>query len=133
MAADAQATFALTTEKILASLATRKGTTTVIQELQWLATDTIADHSADWQAPTITPATLAFLQYTSGFTVDLAKGVMVSHANVPHNGADSPPAFAVTPAAAGLMWTPFYHDMGLIGGAYSADLWGHIDNLVSTG
>ncbi len=114
--ADAQPTFALTTAKVLASLTERQATPTALDQLQWLATDTLcAEDAAAWQPTPPTPATLAFLQYTSGST-GIPKGVMVSHANLMHNAALIAQAFALVPQSTGLMWTPFYHDMGLIGG-----------------
>lgn len=113
--ADAQATFALTTAKI-AVAADANQNTGAMQQVRWLATDTIDTANApDWQEQMPKPTALAFLQYTSGST-GMPKGVMVSHANVMHNAAMIHTAFALTPQSTGLMWTPFYHDMGLIGG-----------------
>lgn len=113
--ADAQPTFALTTAKILDTLNARQESTTGLEHLQWLATDTLDDHLGAWQVQSPEPAMLAFLQYTSGST-GTPKGVMVSHANLLHNAAMIHTAFAISPHSQGLMWTPFYHDMGLIGG-----------------
>lgn len=114
--ADAQPTFALTTAKILDSLAERQAASTGLADLQWLATDTLETTAqAPWQPHAPAPAELAFLQYTSGST-GTPKGVMVSHANLLHNAAMIHSAFAMAPHSKGLMWTPFYHDMGLIGG-----------------
>ncbi len=112
---DAQATFALTTAKIAATAVVDQNTG-AMQQLRWLATDTIDTANAqEWQEGLPEPTALAFLQYTSGST-GTPKGVMVSHANVMHNAAMIHTAFALTPRSTGLMWTPFYHDMGLIGG-----------------
>ncbi len=114
--ADAQPTFAFTTAKVLDSLAARQEVPTALDQLQWLATDTICDEDAAiWQGNEPDSTTLAFLQYTSGST-GIPKGVMVSHANLMHNAALIAKAFALAPQSTGLMWTPFYHDMGLIGG-----------------
>ena len=114
--ADAQPTIALTSAKILASLAERQAAATGLEHLQWLATDTLDDTlPASWHPQNPDPAWLAFLQYTSGST-GAPKGVMISHANLLHNAAMIHTAFALSPQSAGLIWTPFYHDMGLIGG-----------------
>lgn len=127
---DAQATFALTTAKVAASVAIDQSTGAV-QQLQWLATDTIDTANADhWQEQMPEPTALAFLQYTSGST-GTPKGVMVSHANIMHNAAMIHTAFALTPQSSGLMWTPFYHDMGLIGGVIQPIYAGNLTTLLS--
>ncbi|WP_037607967.1 fatty acyl-AMP ligase [Streptacidiphilus rugosus] len=70
--------------------------------------------AAAWTAPSLTPESLAFLQYTSGST-STPKGVMVSHRNLLAN------ELAIQHAIQGHQdtrlggWLPFYHDMGLIG------------------
>lgn len=129
--ADAQPTFALTTAKILDSLAQRQEAASGLNHLQWLATDTLDDPAAaSWQPPSPDPAKLAFLQYTSGST-GTPKGVMVSHANLLHNAAMIHTAFAISPQSKGLMWTPFYHDMGLIGGVIAPIYGGNPTTLLN--
>lgn len=129
--ADAQPTFALTTAKILDSLAQRQEAATGLEHLHWLATDTLDDPIAmNWQPPSPEPAKLAFLQYTSGST-GTPKGVMVSHANLLHNAAMIHTAFALSPQSKGLMWTPFYHDMGLIGGVITPIYGGNPTTLLN--
>lgn len=114
--ADAQPTLALTTSKVIKALVDFEGMSPALQQLQWVATDTLtADYATDWQGYAPAPSQLAFLQYTSGST-GVPKGVMVSHANVMHNAAMIAQAFAIKPQSTGLIWTPFFHDMGLIGG-----------------
>ena len=57
----------------------------VLQDVQWIPTDTITLERADTcQRVPLTGETLAFLQYTSGST-SAPKGVMVSHANLLYN------------------------------------------------
>jgi acyl-CoA synthetase (AMP-forming)/AMP-acid ligase II len=85
--------------------------------LHVVATDEVPDDiAARWTKPDIGPATVAYLQYSSGST-GLPKGVMLRHASVLHNlalivenGSDGvpgrPPAF--------ISWLPMFHDMGLI-------------------
>lgn len=114
--ADAQPTFALTTAKVIKGLVDFAGMSPALQQLQWVATETLAaDYATGWQSYAPAPSQLAFLQYTSGST-GVPKGVMVSHANVMHNAAMIAQAFAIKPQSSGLIWTPFFHDMGLIGG-----------------
>jgi acyl-CoA synthetase (AMP-forming)/AMP-acid ligase II len=86
------------------------------QRLPWLATDTASDERAgEWREPPISPASLAFLQYTSGSTAT-PKGVMVTHANLLHNSSVICQALRLGPHSRGMSWLPPYHDMGLIGG-----------------
>lgn len=128
--ADAQPTFALTTAKILDGLIERQEAPIGLEHLQWLATDTLDDTwAATWQAQSSDLAGLAFLQYTSGSTGN-PKGVMVSHANLLHNAEMIRTAFALSPQSTGLMWTPFYHDMGLIGGVIAPIYTGNITTLL---
>ncbi len=73
--------------------------------------------SADgaWTAlPTIAPADVAFLQYTSGSTAH-PKGVMVTHANILANVRMLEEAFALGEHEQIVGWLPLFHDMGLIG------------------
>jgi fatty-acyl-CoA synthase len=67
-------------------------------------------------APTVTPADLCFLQFTSGST-SKPKGVMVTHRNLVANGTAilGPAGLARTPEDVGVSWLPLFHDMGLIG------------------
>ncbi|WP_312935198.1 condensation domain-containing protein, partial [Pseudomonas sp.] len=73
--------------------------------------------AADWQAPALVDADIAFLQYTSGSTA-LPKGVQVSHGNLVANEALIRQGFGIdlNPDDVIVSWLPLYHDMGLIGG-----------------
>jgi acyl-CoA synthetase (AMP-forming)/AMP-acid ligase II len=114
--ASSQATLALTTAPLMASIAERFAEEADLAHLHWVETDTLDSQLAqDWQRPLISPDSLAFLQYTSGST-GTPKGVMVSHRNVMHNSALINQCFADTPDSLGVSWLPPYHDMGLIGG-----------------
>ncbi|MEU5993913.1 fatty acyl-AMP ligase [Spirillospora sp. NPDC047418] len=68
----------------------------------------------DWTPPRFEPATLAFLQYTSGSTSD-PKGVMVCHGNLLCNGEEIKRRIEGSPDTVGVGWVPHYHDMGLVG------------------
>lgn len=71
-----------------------------------------------WQQPQIDPDAPAFLQFSSGTTVE-PKAVMVSHTNALANLAMIDTLFhSITEAEAeqgGVCWLPLYHDMGLLG------------------
>ncbi|MFI8091580.1 fatty acyl-AMP ligase [Streptomyces sp. NPDC086080] len=80
-----------------------------------LATDDPAQGDADaWHAPSLTPDSLAFLQYTSGSTSE-PKGVAVSQRNLLANQAAIQRSMGTGPETVCGGWLPFYHDMGLIG------------------
>lgn len=61
------------------------------------------------------PASIAFLQYTSGSTCS-PRGVCVTHANVMSNLAMIHAAEGNDASSRGVSWLPAYHDMGLIEG-----------------
>jgi acyl-CoA synthetase (AMP-forming)/AMP-acid ligase II len=116
MAADADATVALTTSPILSMAQFLFGQAPDLEALQWIATDTIPDQEADdWRKPAQTRDSLAFLQYTSGST-RIPRGVMLSHGNLLYNSNLIADAFDLTSDTVAVIWLPPYHDMGLIGG-----------------
>lgn len=114
---DSQATIALTTTLIKSMSVFVFAQAPDLGQMHWLVTD--ADHPTDmadrWQAPRLTPDTLALLQYTSGST-GAPRGVMLTHAQLLHNLGLIRAGFAITSASVGMIWLPPYHDMGLIGG-----------------
>lgn len=116
IAANAQATVALTTMTILSNAKRQSMSRSECSTLQWLTTEDMAPgKEADWQKPEIAGADLAFLQYTSGST-STPKGVMLSHSNLLQNLALIQQNFEIMPTDSGVLWLPPYHDMGLIGG-----------------
>ena len=64
---------------------------------------------------------LAFIQYTSGSTAD-PRGVMLTHQNVVSTTHFMAEAAGGTAADRVVSWLPLYHDMGLIGCAFTPPL-----------
>jgi acyl-CoA synthetase (AMP-forming)/AMP-acid ligase II len=113
---DAQVKVALTTTSIWFTLEQRLAQTPDLQALHWLKSDSVdSDLGKEWQAPSVTHDTLAWLQYTSGSTAT-PKGVMVSHRNILYNSEYIKQAFELTPDSLSVSWLPHFHDMGLIDG-----------------
>lgn len=92
-------------------------------ELKWISVDDVlkkgkaVDRSKSKAAialPTISPESIAFLQYTSGSTSD-PKGVMISHENLAHNLSLIIRELQADKTTVVVSWLPQYHDMGLIG------------------
>jgi len=70
------------------------------------------------QPDTISPKSIALLQYTSGST-NAPRGVMVSHGNLMHNLLAIKRFTNRTAEDIGVSWLPHFHDMGLIDGLLS--------------
>ena len=112
---DADAKWALTTGQIAERL-TGKTWHEDLVGVQILGTDDPACRDlARFRQPTLTPDTLAVLQYTSGSTGS-PKGVMLTQGNLVANAELIWHAFEPPKIPIGLSWLPTYHDMGLIGG-----------------
>ena len=85
-------------------------------DLPWLDPENVCDEQAgDWRLPSLSADSLAFLQYTSGST-SAPRGVMVSHANLLHNLAETHRDARYTRESVSVSWLPINHDMGLING-----------------
>lgn len=113
---DAEAKIALTNTTVFSHLQNQITQIPELETLYWIATDEPETFTPEvWQPPQIDDKTIAFLQYTSGSTGQ-PKGVMVSHQNLLHNSRLIYQGFGHTPDSHGVIWLPFYHDMGLIGG-----------------
>ena len=65
------------------------------------------------------PGDICFLQFTSGSTSD-AKGVMIAHGGLIHNVKFMRTRYKSTSRTTLVSWLPQYHDMGLIGGLFTA-------------
>jgi len=84
--------------------------------VRFLATDSVTDDRADsWRRPTLTPDTIAFLQYTSGSTGD-PKGVVLTHGNLSAGSSVIQQSMGTDENHLGVSWLPPFHDMGLVGG-----------------
>ena len=68
--------------------------------------------------PTASDSDTAFIQYTSGSTGS-PRGVVLSHANVTQTVAFMAEAAQLTRKDVVVSWLPLYHDMGLIGCAFT--------------
>jgi 8-amino-7-oxononanoate synthase len=116
IAADANASVALTTRDVLDRFDALRATAPSLEKLLWKVDSELeGDWAERWQRPDINGQTLAFLQYTSGST-GTPKGVMLSHENLLHNSLRIMQAFEITRSQSGVFWLPSFHDMGLIGG-----------------
>jgi acyl-CoA synthetase (AMP-forming)/AMP-acid ligase II len=81
-----------------------------------LATDQISlNLASQWHMPLLKGDQTALLQYTSGSTAE-PRGVMVTHQNLLHNSKLIKEFYGHDQNSTGVIWLPFYHDMGLIGG-----------------
>ncbi|XVF04642.1 hypothetical protein REPUB_Repub05bG0102300 [Reevesia pubescens] len=93
--------------------------------LAWLHTDSwiknfkkvLPNDTADQSEPQ--PNDVCFLQFTSGSTGD-AKGVMITHGGLVHNVKLMRKRYKSTSKTVLVSWLPQYHDMGLIGGLFTA-------------
>ncbi|KAJ8645220.1 hypothetical protein MRB53_006968 [Persea americana] len=113
--------------KNLLSLAKKNGKCSASwPDLPWLHTDSwiknskanaYADIFADNSEPS--PDDLCFLQFTSGSTGD-AKGVMITHGALIHNVKLMRSRYKSSSRTILVSWLPQYHDMGLIGGIFTA-------------
>ena len=113
--ADAEATFALTTQIIEEQVASKFTEHHATEKIRFIATDTVElDWARGWQYRAISSTDLAFLQYTSGST-GKPKGVMVSHGNLIANSNTIQQYFSNKREHTLVSWLPPYHDMGLIG------------------
>ena len=116
IAADADASVALTTRDVLDRFDSLRAAAPSLEHLIWKVDSELEPSWADrWDRPDIDGDTLAFLQYTSGST-GTPKGVMLSHENLLHNSLRIMQAFEITRSQSGVFWLPSFHDMGLIGG-----------------
>jgi amino acid adenylation domain-containing protein len=117
LARDSQPALALTVDTVLNGLermAATSGTDNPLNDLIWLASNTLEDASAQWRCPPSVASDIVFLQYTSGST-GAPKGVMVSNANLLANVELSKQTYQIIEQDVFVSWLPPHHDFGLIG------------------
>ena len=86
-----------------------------LESLRWQTDESLSAMPAgEWQDPSVSGETLAFLQYTSGST-SKPKGVMVAHRNVLANNRMLRESFGQDEDSVVVSWLPLFHDMGLVG------------------
>jgi acyl transferase domain-containing protein/acyl-CoA synthetase (AMP-forming)/AMP-acid ligase II/acyl carrier protein len=111
---DAEPAVILTTRDLFHSLFGRLDG--LAAELQWLTTDDPSIGSASrWNDVSLSPGSLAYLQYTSGSTAR-PRGVMLTHGQLLHNLHHLRCGFAYTPDSRSVTWMPHFHDYGLVEG-----------------
>ncbi len=128
---DARPALILAPSAVFESAAERYAKNPELLALPWLnVADAVQGRVGDWIDPATEPRALAFLQYTSGSTAS-PKGVMVSHQNLLANSALIEQGFGLGQRTAGVLWLPFYHDMGLIGGVIQSLFAGGMSTFMS--
>lgn len=112
---DAEPSLVISSEEMIERLSRRADQGSAAAGVRWVAAESITAKLPDsWNPPTITAATLAFLQYTSGSTSS-PRGVMITHGNLMHNERVIQAACDLTQETTVVTWLPLHHDMGLTG------------------
>jgi len=113
---DAEASFALVTESILALIENVKDEFPEFEDIRWIETEKVDLSLAEqWVDPAIDEHQLAYLQYTSGSTAT-PKGVMLSHFNLMHHARYLQQACGYDAQSVTTTWMPYFHDYGLVEG-----------------
>lgn len=112
---DCRARFLLTTTSIIPVLKSHLGDVSEINELQWISTDDLEKEVLPDIHFKENEEEIAFIQYTSGST-SAPKGVGLTHHNLLDNSKAIQQFMRTSEDLRGVIWLPFYHDMGLIGG-----------------
>ena len=115
IACDAAPAVVLATPALAQRAAAIAALVPALAEATWIDIDAEVASGQAIKDTTIDPSAVAFLQYTSGSTAE-PRGVMVTHANLVHNLADSQTLAGHDRTSASVSWLPVIHDMGLIQG-----------------
>ncbi|WP_238388845.1 aminotransferase class I/II-fold pyridoxal phosphate-dependent enzyme [Roseimaritima ulvae] len=130
IAQDAQARFALSTEKVAEQLG-GENRHEDMANIEILGTDDPGKRDrSGWTDTPPKPDDIAVLQYTSGSTGS-PKGVMLTHQNLVINCEQITYAFEPLDTKRGVTWLPTYHDMGLVGGVLQPVFVGKANVLMS--
>ena len=136
IATDARASLVLTTPEYQAIFLSEAAQFPDFARLTWVTRESIqGGGSHSLQIPAITPASTAFMQYTSGST-NIPKGVIISYRNFSHNMHAMHQTRTLgneySDDSVILTWTPLYHDMGLLIGVFLTPMDGTPSILMPT-
>lgn len=112
-------------KNMIASIRENGKSSALWPKLPWMHTDSWIKNFANLAPEVVAnqsephPDDVSFLQFTSGSTGD-AKGVMITHGGLIHNVKLMRRRYKSTSRTVLVSWLPQYHDMGLIGGLFTA-------------
>jgi acyl-CoA synthetase (AMP-forming)/AMP-acid ligase II len=114
VAEDADASFVLTTRKILNMASASGSGLWDFEDTPWVATDELDEGDNDLGAEPIDATTPAYFQYTSGSTSS-PSGVVLTHQNLMHHLGALHKACGYGGGVT-VTWMPHFHDYGLVQG-----------------
>ncbi|MBX7099491.1 MAG: AMP-binding protein [Myxococcaceae bacterium] len=115
----AQSSLVLTTQPLM-DLLQLVPEAQVLSGFDFMATDVVDDAAAArWQAPARDHERLAMIQFTSGTTAT-PRGVALREQDLVGNVERYLEHLKLPEGCVGMIWLPLFHDMGLIGGIFTA-------------